>query len=108
LALLLIKKTRNWIEVPVGENGYRVNYSFPLGFWRRLIRLQRAIRKVGYEETIGQTFHEGWATTGGTEFRGAYSFWGDEGELTNHHKHLMKIGAPRRQTRVTKSASGTT
>jgi len=107
-ALLLIKKTRPWIEVPVGENGGRINYAFPLGFWRRLIRLQRAIRRHGgYEASLGQSFHEGWATTDGNNYSGLFAFWGDEGELTDHHKHLMKMGAPRRKISG-KSAKTTT
>jgi hypothetical protein len=99
LALSLIKKTRPWIEVPVGGNGYKINYAFPFGFWRRLIRLQRAVRRYGYEEALGQSFHEGWGTLGGSDFRGMYSFWGAEGELTDHHKHLMRVGAPKRGSR---------
>jgi hypothetical protein len=106
-ALLLIKKTRPWIEVPVGENGHQINYAFPLGLWRRLIRLQRAIRRVGYEESLGQTFHEGWGTTGKFTYNGAFGFWGTEGELTDSHRHLMKVGAPRRKTSV-KSAKRST
>ncbi len=97
LALLLLKRTRLWVEVPVGKAGTKVNYPFPLGLWRRLIRLQRAIRRHdSYEKSLGQTFHEGWGTTGSSDYRGAYSFWGEEGELTDHHRHLMKMGAPRR------------
>jgi len=99
LALVLLKKTRPWVEVPVGGNGNKVNYAFPLGFWRRLIRLQRAIRRHGYAESLGQSFHEGWTTTRPTDegWRGAYGFWGEEGELTEHHRHLMKVGAPGRK-----------
>ena len=107
LALALIKKTRPWIEVPVGQNGNKINYAFPLGFWRRLMRLQRAIRRHGYEESLGQTFHEGWATVSGTQYRGVYGFWGEEGELTGHHQHLMEMGAPRRR-KIGKSAKRTT
>lgn len=98
LALSLIKRTRPYIEVPAGVNGNRVNYPFALGFWRRLIRLQRAIRRVGYEEALGQNFATGWALISGEgEWRGVYNFWGDEGELTDNHRHLMRIGAPRRK-----------
>ncbi len=99
LAIQIIKKTRPWIEVPVGTSGNRANYAFPFGFWRRLMRLQRAIRRHGYEESLGQTFHEGWATTGGLGgWKGAYAFWGMEGQLTSYHRHLMEMGAPRRKT----------
>jgi len=99
LALQFVKRTRAWIEVPVADHAYVVNYAFPFGFWRRLIRLQRAIRQHGYEESLGQTFHDGWALTGQSgEWLGAYGFWGTEGELTDHHRHLMKMGAPRRKT----------
>jgi len=97
LAMRAVKKTRPWIEVPVGENGNRMNYAFPFGFWRRLMRLQRAIRRHGYEESLGQTFHEGWATTGQNAWSGLHGFWGTEGELSSHHTHLMKMGAPRRK-----------
>lgn len=98
LALNLIKRTRQYIEVPAGTNGNRVNYPFAMGFWRRLIRLQRAIRRVGYEEALGQNFASGWNVISGQgEWRGVYNFWGDEGELTDNHRHLMRIGAPRRK-----------
>ncbi len=110
LALLLIKKTRPWIEVPVpeGRGGYQVNFAFPIGFWRRLIRLQRAVRQVGYEESLGQNFHEGWSTTSGTStWTGIYTFWGTVDEPTSHHEHLMKAGAPRRRTRVKPSKKAT-
>ncbi len=105
-ALLLLKKMRMWVEVPLGTNGFVQNYAFPFGFWRRLIRLQRAIRRHGYEEALGQTFEEGWALTGGISFHGTYSFWGEE-ENTNHHEHLMEMGAPRRKASV-KSAKKAT
>ena len=97
LAMRAIKKTRPWIEVPVGANGGKINYAFPFGLWRRLTRLQRAVRRYGYEESLGQTFHEGWATTVGMDYSGLYAFWGTEGELTDHHRHLMKMGVPRRK-----------
>ena len=99
-ALLLLKKTRTWVEVPVAEKGYTINYAFPFGFWRRLIRLQRAIRRHGYEESLGEDFHEGWGTTGEHAYHGAYHFWGEANELTDHDHHLMKMGAPRRKERV--------
>lgn len=107
LALLLIKKTRPWIEVPVGANGGKINYPFPFGFWRRLVRLQRAIRRHGYAESLGQSFHEGWATTQGNNYSGLFQFWGTEGELTDHHRHLMKMGAPRRKKSVKSAKSAT-
>ena len=105
-ALLLLKKMRMWVEVPTGTNGYVQNYAFPFGFWRRLIRLQRAIRRHGYEGALGQTFEAGWALTGGSAYYGAYHFWGED-ENTEHHEHLMEMGAPRRKTRV-KSAKKAT
>lgn len=103
--LILRKKTRPWIEVPAGVGGHETHYPFPLGSWSRLIRLQRAIRKYGYEESIGQSFHEGWDITyvelypGGSICSGVHTLWGEEDELTEHHRHLMKIGAPGRKTR---------
>jgi len=105
-ALLLLKKMRVWVEVPLGTNGYVQNYAFPFGFWRRLIRLQRAIRRHGYEGALGQTFQEGWALTGGSAYYGAYHFWGED-ENTNHHEHLMEMGAPRRKTRVESAKKAT-
>lgn len=109
LALQLIKKTRDYIEVPVGANGYTCNYPFPIGCWRRLQRLQRAIRRHGYEESLGQSFADGWALLGGalTPWSGLQSFWGEKGELTEHHHHLMEMGEPRRRESVSKSATQT-
>jgi len=106
LALRLVKRTRPYIEVPAGCGASRVNYAFTLGFWRRLIRLQRAIRHHGYEKALGQDFSEGWCLLGkGTEWSGLWRFWGDEGQLTDHHRHLMKMGAPRRATSGSKPAT---
>jgi len=103
-ALLLIKKTRPWIEVPVGRNGKRENYAFPLKTWRRMIRLQRAIRRHSYEEALNQSFIEGWnldASEGETyDWSGAFQYWGDENNLTDAHRHLMELGAPRRKSSV--------
>ncbi len=109
LALQLIKKTRDYIEVPVGTNGYPYNYPFPIGSWRLLQRLQRAIRRHGYEESLGQSFADGWALLDGglTPWSGLHSFWGEKGELTEHHHHLMKMGEPRRSGSVSKSATKT-
>jgi hypothetical protein len=105
-SLGFLKRTRQYIEVPVGANGTRQNYAFALGFWRRLIRLQRAIRRVGYADALGQDFPTGWALTSAEgAWRGVYNFWGDEGELTEHHRHLMKVGAPRRKTSGEKVAN---
>jgi hypothetical protein len=102
LALQATKATRPFIEVPVGRNGFRGNYAFAKGFWRRLIRLQRAIRRGGYEAAMGQTFEEGWGILDheATEWSGLYGFWGDEEDLTDKHRHLMKAGEPRRRRKV--------
>jgi hypothetical protein len=98
LALQLVKRTRPYIEVPIGKGASRVNYAFTLGLWRRLIRLQRAVRRHdGYERALGQDFAEGWFLANkGYAWNGLWRFWGDEEELTDHHRHLMKMGAPRR------------
>jgi hypothetical protein len=108
LALSLIKQTRPYIEVPAGSNGNRHNYPFALGLWRRLMRLQRAVRRTNYAEALGQDFVTGWNLISGQgEWKGVYSFWGDEGELTNYHRHLMKAGAPRRKSSGEKVANRT-
>lgn len=107
LALQLVKRTRPYIEVPIGKGASRVNYAFAMGFWRRLIRLQRAIRlRGGYEKALGQDFAEGWnLLSKSTAWTGLWRFWGDEEELTDHHRHLMKTGAPRRAARGHKPAT---
>lgn len=100
LALQLIKQTREYIEVPAGTNGSQYNYPFYTGYWRRLQRLQRAIRRHGYEKSLGQSFAEGWALLEGnlTTWSGLYGFWGDNMEgFTKNHNHLMEMGKPRRR-----------
>ncbi len=101
-ALTVLKKTRPWIEVPVAQYGNRRNYVFPMKTWRRLIRLQRAIRRHSYHEVFEQGFAEGWQldTSAGPEdgeYDGLFGFWGDDDDLTDEHRHLMKLGAPRRK-----------
>jgi hypothetical protein len=100
LALRLINRVKPWIEVPVGSGGFRVNYAFPLGTWGRLIKLQRAIRRHGYEKALGQDFHTGWGLPSSSPYDGLHTFWGGEEDdnLTEHHHHLMRVGAPRRAT----------
>lgn len=104
-ALAVIKKTRPWIEVPVATPGSRGNYPFPLKTWRRLIRLQRAIRHHSYEEVFGHNFVDGWQLASGGDFGvidGSFGYWGDEDNLTEAHRHLMKLGAPRRKVSARK------
>jgi hypothetical protein len=106
LALRMLRVTRPYIEVPAGEGGSSANYAFPAGkmrSWRRLLRLQRAVIRHGYRETFDQTFGEGWGLAGSLyELTGVYDFWGEEGELTGAHKHLMKVGAPVRKRGIPK------
>lgn len=106
-ALAIVKKTRPWIEVPVAPSGARKNYSFPLKTWRRLIRLQRAIRRHSYEEAFDQNFIDGWQLVNenvgaGGVIDGSFGFWGDEEKLTDAHRHLMQLGAPRRKVSARK------
>ncbi len=106
LAILMTKKVRSWIEVPPAPSGNRRNYPFPLGLWRRLMHLQRGIRRHGYESVLGEDFHTSWRTTNldMTAHTGVFSFWGDvEGDEdggSTRHRHLMEQGAPRRRRRL--------
>jgi hypothetical protein len=104
LALRMLTKARPYVEVPVGTGGATSNYAVAMGFWRRLIRLQRAVRRHGYEKIFDQTLGESWDLTGGLyEFSGVYSVWGKSGELTDAHRRLITLGAPKRGKNAAKS-----
>jgi hypothetical protein len=99
-ALAIIDKTRPWIEVPCAKNGYVINFPFPLGYWRRLQRLQRGARRHGYEKLFDQSFGEGWSLEHkGHQWSGMYNIWGEKGKLTGAHRRLMELGRPLRRKR---------
>ena len=95
-ALLIIRKTRPYIEVPVGKKGRVGNYVFPLGYWQRMHRLQIGARRHGYETLLDQDFTTGWSLEmKGTNWTGLYNFWGEKGKPSEAHSRLMKLGKPR-------------
>lgn len=99
LALEAAEALRPWIEVPVPRNGSQLNMPFPVGMWRRLQRLHRAARRHGYDAIFQQSFEEGWNLGAvGTNYSGMYSFWGEKGKETEHHRRVMKLGEPKRRS----------
>lgn len=95
-ALEILRKTRPWIEVPPGKDGYVANYPFPQGYWTRMHRLQIGARRHGYEKILNQNFSEGWDLEAKkTHWTGLYSFWGEKGEYTDAHTRLMDLGRPK-------------
>ena len=97
------EKFRPWINVPVPNGGYPQNFAFPwhppkskrVSYWQRFVRLQRALRRHGFNEVLGEDICSGWALLDkGTQYSGAYSFWGEEKKLTGAHKRVMQLGRP--------------
>lgn len=102
-------KLRPWIEVPVGQGGAQRNYSFPLGFWPRFDHLQRAQRRHNYQKIFDSSFYQSWGLTSDQnnvqQWSGTYSFWGERGNYTDHHRRLMELGKPRRRSGRGKGAT---
>lgn len=103
-ARAIIRRTREFIEVPPpAENA--LNFPFPLGYWKRMHRLQIGARRHGYEKLLGQDFYAGWSLekSGHDEWTGVYSFWGSKGD--SREEELMRLGKPRSKQRGDKSAT---
>jgi hypothetical protein len=61
LALIIVKKMRRWIEVPVPKGGLQSNVPVRLGSFSKIPALHKAIYTHGFGKTFGATFLEGWA-----------------------------------------------
>lgn len=108
-ALLILQKTRPFIEVPVAKNGQFGNYAFPIGYWQRMHRLQIGARRHGYEKILGQDFMEGWSLElKGTNWTGLYNFWGEKESTSEAHSRLMKLGKPRSKQSESESVTNST
>lgn len=99
----LADQARPWINVPAAQNSSPVNYPFPwhtpgrkkVSYWQRFVRLQRAVRRHGYDEVLGEDLAQGWSLLNkGTQYTGAFSFWGVEKDLKDAHRRIMKLGKP--------------
>ena len=104
IALANAKALQRWIEVPVPEKGGAspFNYAFPLGYWGRFLKLQRAIRRHGHEKVFGEDLLTGWGLLAKSRtWTGAYSFWGNlEEKNTNEaQKRLLSLGRPLKRKR---------
>lgn len=102
LAYGLAKQLRPWIEVPPASNSHQRNYAFPSGMWPRFDRLQRAQRRHNYQKIFGESFYESWNLRPegtGAQWSGVYSFWGEDGALTEAGRRLMELGKPRRRAK---------
>lgn len=112
------EKFRPWINVPVpeaglGKGGNIHNFAFPwykprtgrVSFWQRFVRFQRALRRHGFEEVLGQDISTGWnLLKKEISYSGVYTFWGEERQLTKSHKRVMELGKPlKRKTDVERS-----
>lgn len=114
-AFILADKLRTWISVPVAVASETPgNFPFPwyprkskqVSHWQRFVRLQRAIRRHGYDEVMGEDFHKGWQLLDKSPqyHTGVFSFWGGHGDqkVTPAHKRIMDLGKPlSRKTDVT-------
>jgi len=95
---------REWINVPPPGNSNTSHFSFPwieprphrVSYWQRFVRLQRALRRHGYDRILGEDIYTSWDLLGkNQQYTGAYSFWGGRGStLTEAHKRVMELGAP--------------
>lgn len=103
-ALELAESLKTWISVPTPAGGSFHNVSFPwyprtskqVSYWQRFIRLQRALHHHSTDEVFGGDIFEGWTLLNkGTQFSGAFTYWGEAGKLTPAHKHLMGLGKPK-------------
>lgn len=103
-ALELAEQLRTWISVPIPSGGSLENISFPwyprsskqVSYWQRFIRLQRALHRHSPNEVFGGDFFEGWALLNkGTQYSGAFMYWGKEKTLTPAHKRVMELGKPK-------------
>ncbi|MFW9998279.1 MAG: hypothetical protein ACFFD4_39940 [Candidatus Odinarchaeota archaeon] len=93
-ALRLAKQLRPWIEVPPATGMSTANYAIPMGSWRKLIRLQRAVHKHGYEKVLDQGFAKRWNLMEdkiNVDWNGADSFWASGNQ---NYERLMTLGAP--------------
>lgn len=108
-ALEIVRKTREFIEVPSpAGNGpsnpedkyFSFNFPFPLGYWKRMHRLQIGARRHGYEKLLDQDFSTGWNLgQKGSEWSGAYALWGKDGDAREAQRRLMELGKPRSKKR---------
>lgn len=113
-ALELAESLKTWISVPVPAGGATSNVSFPwyprsakqVSYWQRFIRLQRALHRHSTDEVFGGDIFEGWALLNkGTQFSGAFTYWGEAKKLTPAHKHLMELGKPKEKANEAEQAS---
>lgn len=107
----LVDKARPWIQIIPGKNGAFENYPIPwtkyarggTSYWQRFIRLHRALRRHGFEEVL-EDFVQGWNLDGRSlDYSGAFSFWGEDGKLSEAHKRVMLLGKPLKRKRIVKS-----
>lgn len=105
--LELAEALKTWICVPVPQGGNTKNVSFPwyprsakqVSYWQRFIRLQRALHRHSADEVLGGDIFEGWdLLKKGTQYSGAFSFWGEAGGLQPAHKRVMALGKPKEKT----------
>lgn len=99
-ALANIKKIKDWLIVPPA-NGHDRYYPFPLGFWRRFLRLQRAIVRHGYDEVFQANLIDSWGLTNtDRSWGGVYDFWGGRGKDRNEqHFRILELGKPAGKSR---------
>ncbi|MCI0528699.1 MAG: hypothetical protein L0Y56_14775 [Nitrospira sp.] len=106
-ALGLADRLRAWISVPVAAGSETAgNFPFPwyprkakqVSHWQRFVRLQRAAHRHGYDEVLGEDFHDGWGLLDKSpqHHTGVFSFWGGHGDqkVTPAHKRIMSLGKP--------------
>lgn len=105
--LELAESLKTWICVPIPAGGTLQNVSFPwypraakqVSYWQRFIRLQRALHRHSADEVFSGDIFESWALLNkGTQFSGAFTYWGQESVLTPAHKLVMKLGKPKEKT----------
>ncbi len=95
-ALRIAKTMRRWIEVPVPKYGDASNIPVPIGGFKKIPALHKAIYKHGFDKTFGRQFHEGWALGqsiyGPASYAGIHAFMGRKGDNRNG-KRIQKLAA---------------
>lgn len=110
-ALANAEALRPWIEVPlpkaVGTNPF--NFAFPTGYWRRYVRLHRALRRYGFGKVFGEDFCANWDLLHppSKTITGLYTFWGWEGQYSEQHNALMRLGKPLKRKTASAEKSDT-
>lgn len=106
----LLDQARPWIQILPGSGGNFQNYPIPwtlyvrggTSYWQRFLRLHRALRRHGFDKVL-EDFSRGWNLDGNaTDYSGAFSFWGEDGKLSEAHKRVMLLGKPLKRKRIVK------